>query len=107
MFSVLLSAHEAVLDASGLVDALVAVPVAVGNLVNARLEAVSVVTFVAARKIQKKVCVKARFNYFNKLPSFIQSVRTALSLLVLRLTRRKEAGNPHYLRNDRAGRKPS
>jgi hypothetical protein len=44
----LLAADEAVLDAGGLVDALGAVPVAVGDLVDARLEAVRVVALVTA-----------------------------------------------------------
>ena len=44
----LLAANEAVLDPGGLVDALVAEPVPIRNLVDARLEAVSVVALVAA-----------------------------------------------------------
>ena len=48
MFAGLLAANEAVLDPGGLVDALVAEPIPVRNLVNARLEAVRVVALVAS-----------------------------------------------------------
>ena len=48
----LLAANEAVLDPGGLVDALVAEPVPIRNLVDARLEAVSVVALVAAGRVK-------------------------------------------------------
>ena len=50
ILSGLLAAHEAVLQSGGLVDALEAVPVAVGDDVNGGLEAVRVVALVTAGK---------------------------------------------------------
>jgi len=53
MFAGVLATNETVLHAGRFVDALVAVPVAVGDLVDARLEAVRVVTFVATENNEK------------------------------------------------------
>jgi hypothetical protein len=47
MFPVLLAADKTVLDTGSLVDAFVAIPVPVRNLIDRRLEAVSVITLVA------------------------------------------------------------
>jgi len=44
-----------VLDPSGLVNALVAEPVAVRDLIDARLEAVGVVALVATRRLRKNL----------------------------------------------------
>ena len=56
VFAVLLAADETVFDAGGLVDALVAVPVTVGNLIDGRLEAVRVIALVATEMFKTKRC---------------------------------------------------
>ena len=54
IFSCLFSTNQAMFDPCGFVDALKAVPVAVGDLLKRRLEAVRVVAFVTTGK-QKKL----------------------------------------------------